>query len=152
MCIRDSSYLSVLPPLSSYLPHQNARWIICFLLLLFVCLCMCVRVCFVFCLVSVLVSCSFTCYTMLVLLMYPPTVISYSYTCHCMAYTCIYIYFAIVIYISNVVKVKKKKIKRCVKLFTYFFVLLQCLTMDYRYILFCTIWWSFCTIWWYSQL
>ena len=41
--------------------------------------------------------------------MYPPTVISYSYTCHCMAYTCIYIYFAIVIYISNVVKVFKKR-------------------------------------------
>ena len=45
---------------------------------------------------------------------------------------------------------KRKKIKRWVKLFTYFFVLIECFTMDYRYILFCTIWWSFCTIWWSS--
>ena len=35
---------------------------------LFVCLCLCVCFAVVFCLVSVLVSCSFTCYTMLVIL------------------------------------------------------------------------------------
>ena len=52
-----------------------------------VCVCVCVVFVFVFVfvfclvsLVSVLVSCSFTCYTMLVILIYPPTEISYLHT------------------------------------------------------------------------
>ena len=105
MCVHLSrSLLPLCPSPSLFLstsPECNMNY-----LFFVAAVCVFVRVCAcLFCLLSVLVSCSFTCYTMLVLLMYPPTVISYSYTCHCMADTCIYIYFAIVIYISNVVKV-----------------------------------------------
>ena len=54
------------------------------------CVCVCVCFAFVFCLVSVLVSCSFTCYTMLVILILL-RLATYILNSHCRAYTCMYI-------------------------------------------------------------
>ena len=76
----------------------------------FVCVCVCVCVCaFVFCLVSVLVSCSFTCYTMLVILILL-RLATYILNSHCRAYTCmyyiIYIYLAIVTCMLNGMEIK----------------------------------------------
>ena len=70
------------------------------------------RVCvaFVFCLVSVLVFCSFTCYTMLVILILL-RLATYILNSHCRAYTCMYIYIflAIVTCMFNVMKIKRNK-------------------------------------------
>ena len=64
---------------------------------------------FVFCLVSVLVSCSFTCYTMLVILILL-RLATYILNSHCRAYTCmyyiIYIYLAIVTCMLNGMEIK----------------------------------------------
>ena len=71
-----------------------------------VCVCVCVCVCCL-CLLfwcSVLVSCSFTCYTMLVILILL-RLATYILNSHCRAYTCmyyiIYIYLAIVTCMLN---------------------------------------------------
>ncbi len=92
-----------------------------------VCVCVCVCVCFVFvfCLVSVLVSCSFTCYTMLVILILL-RLATYILNSHCRAYTCmyyiIYIYLAIVTCMLNGMEIKyltnkKTKAKMCISMY-----------------------------------
>ena len=95
-----------------------------------VCVCVCVCVCFafVFCLVSVLVSCSFTCYTMLVILIVL-RLATYIYilNSHCRAYTCvyyiIYIYLAIVTCMLNGTEIKyltnKQKTKKSKNVYKY---------------------------------
>ena len=85
---------------------------------------MCVCFAFVFCLVSVLVSCSFTCYTMLVILILL-RLATYILNSHCRAYTCmyyiIYIYLAIVTCMLNVMEIKylkkKEEGKMCISMY-----------------------------------
>ena len=75
------------------------------------CVCVCVCFAFVFCLVSVLLlaSCSFTCYTMLVILILL-RLATYILNSHCRAYTCmyyiIYINLTIVTCMLNVMEIK----------------------------------------------